>query len=310
METADEEFLSEAIDFIDQAQADDKPFFVWFNTTRMHIWTHLKEESKGKTGLGIYPDGMVEHDGHVGQLLDKLDELGITDDTIVVYTTDNGAEVMSWPDGGTTPFAGEKNASWEGGYRIPMMARWPGVIEPGSRCNEIFSLQDWLPTFMAAAGEPDIKEELKQGRTANGKEYKVHLDGFNFLPYFKGETEKGPRDWFMYFTDGGDVAALRYKNWKLLFAEQRAEGIDVWAEPFVALRLPRIFNLRNDPFERAMHESIGYSQWMLDRAYLLVPGQFAVQKFLETFVDFPPRQEIGSFSIDKVLEKMRENRAG
>jgi arylsulfatase A-like enzyme len=307
METVDEEFLGSALNFIDQADADDTPFFVWFNTTRMHIWTHLKEESVGKTGLGIFPDGMVEHDGHVGQLLAKLDELGITEDTIVVYTTDNGAEVMSWPDGGTTPFSGEKNTSWEGGYRIPMVVRWPGVIEPGSRCNEIFSLQDWLPTLLAAAGEPEIKEKLKEGYTANGKDYKVHVDGFNFLPYFNKEVDKGPRDAFVYFTDGGDVAALRFRKWKIIFSEQRAEGVDVWAEPFIALRLPRIFNLRTDPFERAMHESIGYSEWMLNRAFVLVPAQFGIMKFLETFKEFPPRQEVGSFTIDKVLAKMQQN---
>ena len=308
METVDEEFLDSALDFIDSAHAGDKPFFVWFNSTRMHVWTRLKEESKGVTGLGVFPDGMVEHDGHVGQLLDKLDELGIADNTIVVYTSDNGAEVMTWPDGGTTVFAGEKNTSWEGGYRIPMLARWPGVIEPDSRCNEIISLQDLVPTVMAGVGEPEIKEKLTQGHTAGGREYKVHLDGFNFLPYFKGETEEGPRNWFVYFTDGGDIAALRYKNWKLLFAEQRAHGLDVWAEPFVPLRMPRIFNLRTDPFERAMHESIGWSRWYTDRFFLFVPAQFAVKMFLETFQEFPPRQEVGSFTIDKVLEKMAEGR--
>ncbi len=308
METIDGEFLDATLDFIDKAHADNKPFFVWFNTTRMHVWTHLKEESIGVTGLGIYPDGMVEHDGHVGQLLDQLDRLGITDNTLVVYSTDNGAEVMSWPDGGTTPFAGEKNTSWDGGYRIPMMVRWPGVINPGSRCNEIISLQDWVPTIMAAVGEPDIVENLKQGHTANGRQYKVHLDGFDFPPYFKGEAEKGPRELFLYFTDGGDIAALRYKNWKLLFAEQRAKGLDVWAEPFVPLRMPRAFNLRTDPFERAMHESIGWGNWYFDRAFVFVPAQFLVRTFLETFQEFPQRQEVGSFNLSHVLEKMSEGR--
>jgi arylsulfatase len=304
METVDGEFLGSALDFIDRAHADNKPFFVWFNTTRMHVWTHLKEESIGVTGLGIYPDGMVEHDAHVGQLLDKLDQLGIADNTLVVYTTDNGAEVMSWPDGGTTPFAGEKNTSWDGGYRIPMMVRWPGVINPGSRCNEIISLQDWVPTIMAAVGEPDITEKLKQGHTTNGRQYKVHLDGFDFLPYFKGEAEKGPRDLFLYFTDGGDIAAIRYKQWKLLFAEQRATSLDVWSEPFVPLRMPKLFNLRTDPFERAMSEGIDWPRWFLDRAFVFVPAQFLVRTFLETFQEFPQRQEVGSFNLSHVLAKM------
>ncbi len=304
METVDGEFLGSALDFIDKAHADDKPFFVWFNTTRMHVWTHLKEESIGVTGLGIYPDDMVEHDGHVGQLLDQLDRLGITDNTLVVYSTDNGAEVMSWPDGGTTPFAGEKNTSWEGGYRIPMMVRWPGVINPGSRCNEIISLQDWVPTIMAAVGEPGIVENLKQGHTANDRQYKVHLDGFDFLPYFKGEAEKGPRDLFLYFTDGGDIAAIRFKNWKLLFAEQRATSLDVWSEPFVPLRMPKLFNLRTDPFERAMSEGIGWPTWFFDHAFVMVPAQFLVRTFLETFQEFPQRQEVGTFNLSHVLAKM------
>ncbi len=304
METIDGEFLDSALDFIDKAHADNKPFFVWFNTTRMHVWTHLKEESIGVTGLGIYPDGMVEHDGHVGQLLDQLDQLGITDNTLVVYSTDNGAEVMSWPDGGTTPFAGEKNTSWDGGYRIPMMVRWPGVINPGSRCNEIISLQDWVPTIMAAVGEPDITDKLKQGHTANDQQYKAHLDGFDFLPYFKGEAEKGPRDLFLYFTDGGDIAAIRFKNWKLLFAEQRATSLNVWSEPFVPLRMPKLFNLRTDPFERAMSEGIGWPTWYFDRAFVMVPAQFLVRTFLETFQEFPQRQEVGTFNLSHVLAKM------
>ncbi len=308
METVDEEFVDSTIDFIDRAHADEKPFFVWFNSTRMHVWTRLKEESKGVTGLGVYADGLVEHDGHVGQLLAKLDELGITDDTIVVYTTDNGAEVMSWPDGGTTPFAGEKNTSWEGGYRIPMAIRWPGAIEPGSISNEIISLQDLLPTLMAGLGEPDIKEKLEAGYTANGHDYRVHLDGYNFLPYFKGEEDEGPRKWFMYFTDDGDIAALRFNRWKLLFAEQREEGMRVWTEPFVPLRIPRLFDLRTDPFERAIHESIGWEKWFLEHMFLMVPAQVAVKLFLDTFQEFPPRQEVGTFNLSRVLEKMNENR--
>ena len=215
METVDVEVTDGALDFIERAHAAGKPFFLWWNSTRMHIWTHLKPASQGVTGIGVYPDGMVEHDGMVGQLLDKLDELGIADNTIVMYSTDNGAEVMSWPDGGTTPFRGEKNTNWEGGYRVPALIRWPGVIEPGTIYNDVFAHEDMLPTLLAAAGEPDVKEELLTGHSAMGRDYKVHLDGYNLLPYFKGEQQEAPRREFLYWTDGGDLAALRYGQWKL-----------------------------------------------------------------------------------------------
>jgi arylsulfatase A-like enzyme len=306
METVDEESMNFALDFLDRAHAAKKPFFVWFNTTRMHIWTHLKDSSKGVTGQGIYADGMVEHDGQVGQLLDKLDELGIADNTIVMYSTDNGAEVMTWPDGGTTIFAGEKNTTWEGGFRVPAAVRWPARIKPGQVSNEIISHIDWMPTLLAAAGNPDVKEDLLKGRQVNGRNIKVHLDGYNFLPNFLGEEEAGPRKEYFYFTDDGSLSALRYNNWKVMFTVQRAHGKDVWAEPYVQLRLPMIENLRMDPFERAHHESMLYDKWGFDRLFVLVPAQAIVGNFLKTFVEFPPRQKPGSFSLDRVMEELQQ----
>jgi arylsulfatase len=275
----------------------------------MHIWTHLKPESKGKTGFGIFADGMAEHDGHVGQLLDRLEQLGISDDTIVMYSTDNGAEVFSWPDGGTTPFRGEKNENWEGGYRVPLALKWPGVIKPGQVSNEIISHMDWIPTFMAAVGDDDIKGKLEKGARIGGKSYKVHLDGYNFLPYFEGKEKQGPRREFFYFSDTGDLLGLRYNKWKVVFAEQREEGFNVWQEPFTVLRLPKIFDLRADPFELADHLGIGYERWRIDRLYLLVPAQVFVGDFLATFRQYPPRQKPGSFSIDQVLESLQAGSA-
>ncbi|MEN8129813.1 MAG: arylsulfatase [Pseudomonadota bacterium] len=310
METVDSETTDAALDFIDRAHAANKPFFVWWNSTRMHLWTRLKAESQGVTGLGTYPDGMVEHDGHVGQLLAKLDELGITDNTIVMYSTDNGAEVMTWPDGGTTPFRGEKNTNWEGGYRVPTVIRWPGVIKPGTTYNDIFAHEDMLPTLLAAAGEPDIKERLKSGGVkANDRTYKAHLDGYNLLPLFKGEDSSGPRKEFLYWTDDGNIAALRYNNWKVVFMEQRAHGFDVWQDPFVTLRFPKLLNLRSDPFERAEHESIGYAKWRAERMFALAPSQIFVSKWLQSFKEFPPRQKPGSFSLSKVMDKLTSGRA-
>jgi arylsulfatase len=304
METVDEETLDAALDFIDRAHGAGNPFFLWYNSTRMHIWTHLKPESQGKTGLGVYPDGMVEHDGHVGQLLDKLDELGIADNTIVIYTTDNGAEAMSWPDGGTTPFRGEKNTNWEGGYRVPALIKWPGVIEPGSIYNDVFALEDFMPTFLAAVGEPDIKGKLMSGHQVGELTYKVHLDGYNLLPFFKGEAQEAPRKEFLYWNDDGKLVALRYNQWKLVFAEQRAASFDVWQEPFVDLRVPKLFSLRADPFERADHEGIDYDRWRLERVFLLVPAQAFVANWLQSFKEFPPRQTPASFSIDQVMEQL------
>jgi arylsulfatase A-like enzyme len=308
METVDQEFLDASLTFIDKAVKDDKPFFVWWNSTRMHIFTHLKKESQGVTGLGVYPDGMVEHDGHVGKLLDKLDELGIADNTIVMYSTDNGAEVMSWPDGGTTPFRGEKDTNFEGGWRVPCAIRWPGVIKPGTVSNEVFSHTDMLPTLAAAAGEPDIVEKLKKGHKAGNKTFKVHIDGYNLLPFLKGEVKKNPREGFLYWSDDGDLMALRVGHWKAHFMVQHAHGLGVWKKPFETLRGPDIYNLRSDPFERATEDaSMFYDKWLADRSFLLVPAQAIVGQFLKTFEEFPPRQKPASFSIDQALEKARQN---
>jgi arylsulfatase len=307
METVDEEFLAASLKFIEKAHKDGKPFFVWWNSTRMHIWTHLKKESEGKTGLGIYPDGMVEHDGHVGKLLDKLDELGITDNTVVMYSTDNGAEVMSWPDGGTTPFRGEKDTNYEGGWRVPCAIRWPGVIKPGTVSNEVFSHTDMLPTLAAVAGEPDIVAKLKKGHKLGNKTFKVHIDGYNLLPFLKGEGKENPRKGFLYWSDDGDLMALRVGDWKVEFMQQRARGFDVWREPLVSLRAPNLYNLRADPFERASEDAtLFYAKWLADRTFLLVPAQAIVAGFLKTFKEFPPRQRPASFSIDQALEKARQ----
>ena len=307
METVDEEFLDGALKFIDKAVKEDKPFFCWFNSTRMHIFTHLKKESQGVTGLGVYPDGMVEHDGHVGQLLKKLDDLGIADNTIVMYSTDNGAEVMSWPDGGTTPFRGEKDTNFEGGWRVPCAIRWPGMIKPGTVSNEMFSHTDMLPTLAAVAGEPDAVEKLKKGYKSGNKTFKVHIDGYNLLPFLKGEVKDNPRKGFLYWSDDGDLMALRVGNWKVEFLQQRGHGLDVWKEPVTSSRAPNLYNLRSDPFERATEDaSLFYGKWMADRAFLLVPAQEIVGGFLKTFQEFPPRQRPASFSIDQALEKARE----
>ena len=292
METVDDETTAAALDFVERAHTAGKPFFLWWNSTRMHVWTRLKAESQGVTGLGIYPDGMVEHDGHIGQILDKLDELGIADNTIVMYSTDNGAEVMTWPDGGTTPFRGEKNTNWEGGYRVPTLIRWPGVIKPGTIHNDIFAHEDMLPTLLAAVGETDVKEKLKAGGyQAIGRTYKSHLDGYNILPFLKGEEDKSPRSEFIYWTDDGDIAALRYNHWKLVFMEQRAHGFDVWQEPFVVLRFPKLMSLRADPFERADHEGMGYGRWRAERMFALAPAQMFVGQYLQSFKGIPPAPE-------------------
>jgi arylsulfatase A-like enzyme len=303
METVDEEFLAAALDFIDRQHKANKPFFCWFNSTRMHIFTHLKKESEGKTGLGIYPDGMLEHDGHVGQLLKKLEDLGILDNTIVVYTTDNGAEVMSWPDGGTTPYRGEKATGFEGAFRVPALIRWPGVIKPGIVISEFFAHEDFLPTFAAAAGEPDIVAKVAKGYNAGNKTFKVHLDGYNLIPYFKGEEKESPRRDFLYWSDDGDLLAVRIAQWKISFKEQEHTGLNVWKREFTNLRAPNIYNLRSDPFERGT-ESFEYGKWMADRAFLIVPSQAVVGKWLESFKEYPIRQKPASFNLDGVMEKL------
>ena len=302
METIDEEVTARAIDFMERAKKADKPFFLWWNSTRMHVFTHLKAASAGKTGLGIYADGMVEHDGHVGQLLAKLKELGLDQNTIVMYSTDNGAETFTWPDGGTTMFRGEKNTNWEGGYRVPCAIRWPGVIKPGTVINDIGAHEDMLTTFLAAAGDTAVKEDLLKGRRIGGTTYKVHLDGYNLLPALKGEAA-WPRREFIYWTDDGSVAALRYDNWKITFLKQNALGLRVWQEPFVPLRAPMVTNLRMDPFERAEEENaMGYQRWYMERMFVIAPAGAYVGKWLQSFREFPPRQKPGSFNLDRVME--------
>jgi arylsulfatase len=309
METFDTEVADKAEKFIREKTEAGEPWFVWFNTSRMHVWTHLAPESEGKTGLGIFADGLTEHDSHIGRMLGLLDTLNIDEETIVVWTSDNGAEVMTWPDGGMTPFRGEKNTNWEGGYRVPLVVRWPGVIKPGSEINEIISHEDWLPTLLAAAGDPDIKEKLLAGHEADGKSFKVHLDGYNLMPYFQGETSEWPRKEFLYWTDDGGLAALRYGRWKAVFQEQRSHGFDVWQDPLVTLRLPKLFDLRGDPFERAPHEAMGYQKWRFDRVYALAPAQAYVGKWLQSFKEFPPRQKPGSFNMEAVMESLTSNSA-
>jgi arylsulfatase len=304
METIDEEVMVKTLDFMRRAKNDDKPFFIWWNSTRMHIFTHLKAASVGKTGLGVYADGMVEHDGHVGQLLAALKEMGLEENTIVMYSTDNGAETFTWPDGGTTMFRGEKNTQWEGGYRVPAMIRWPGVIQPGTVINDIVAHEDMLPTLLAAAGDANVGADLLKGRKIGSMAYKVHLDGYDLGPALRGEGA-WPRKEFIYWTDDGSVAALRYENWKITFLEQQAEGLKVWQEPFVQLRAPKITNLRMDPFERAEEENaIGYQRWYLDRMYMIAPAGAYVGKWLQSFKEFPPRQKPGSFNLDRVMESV------
>jgi arylsulfatase A-like enzyme len=308
METVDEEVTKHAIRFMQDAKKADKPFFLWWNSTRMHIWTRLKAESQGKTGLGIYPDGMVEHDGHVGEVLKALDDLGIADNTIVMYSTDNGAEKFTWPDGGQSPFRGEKNTNWEGGYRVPTAIRWPGVIKPGTVFNDIFAHEDMLPTLLAAAGDPNVKQKLLKGMKVGAKNAKVHLDGYDLTDALAGKGPS-PRREFFYFNDDGSLVCLRYDHWKIVFAEQRGHSLNVWQEPFVPLRLPKLFNLRSDPFETADHEGMDYMRWRVEHLFLMVPAQQFVGRFLATFKEFPPSQKPGSFSIDAALEKLQQGGA-
>jgi len=307
METIDDETSDAAIRFIREAHASGQPFFVWWNGTRMHFRTHVKPELRGISGQDEYSDGMVEHDMHIGKFLEVLDELGIADNTVVFYSTDNGPHYNTWPDAASTPFRGEKNTNWEGGWRVPAMVRWPGEIPAGSVSNEIVHHMDWFPTFAAIAGDDDIKQELMDGWASSelGREYRVHLDGYDILPLLTGETDASQRKEIFYFSDDGDLTALRYTDWKLIFMEQQAVGtLRVWMEPFVPLRVPLILNLRRDPYERSEITSNTYYDWMLDRAYFLVPAQAYVANFLATFQEYPPRQKAASFSLDQVMEKM------
>jgi arylsulfatase len=303
MKTIDDEFTDAALGWMDKQAKADKPFFCYYNSTRMHIFTHLKKESNGKTGLGIYADGMVEHDGHVGQLLKKLDDLGVANNTIVVYTSDNGAEVMTWPDGGSTPFRGEKATNWEGGYRVPMLIRWPGVIKANTIVNDFFCHEDLIPTFAAAAGENDLVDKVRDGYKVGDKTFKVHLDGHNLIPYFKGDVKESPTKEFLYWSDDGDLFAIRVQNWKASFIEQNHTGIDIWRKEFTHLRVPKIFNLRSDPFERG-DTSFEYDNWMAHRMYLIVPAQAIVKKWLQSFKEFPIRQKPASFNLDEVMNKL------
>jgi arylsulfatase A-like enzyme len=311
METIDDETSDAAVDFIKRQVAAGKPFFCWMNTTRMHLRTHVRAEHRDKPGLTArteYADGMIEHDGTVGKLLKALDDLGIANDTIVLYTTDNGPHANTWPDGATTPFRSEKNTNWEGAFRVPCMIRWPGHIKPGEISNEIVSGLDWCPTLLAAAGEPDIKDKLLKGYDTAGKTFKVHLDGFNQLPYLTGQQAQGARKDFIYFNDDGDLVALRYENWKIVFEEQRAPGtMLVWANPFTPLRMPKIFDLHADPYERADITSNTYWDWVATKGYLFMGAQAVVGRFLETFKEFPPSQRAPSFTIDQAMEKLKQS---
>ncbi|MDR6758495.1 arylsulfatase [Mycoplana sp. BE70] len=311
METIDDETSGAAIDFIDRQVKADKPFFVWMNTTRMHFRTHVRPENRSKPGLTAlteYADGMIETDKLIGTILDKVDQLGIADNTIVIYTTDNGPHQNSWPDAGTTPFRSEKNTNWEGAFRVPAMIRWPGHIKPNTIATGIFSGLDWLPTLSAAAGDSDVKDRLLSGTTIAGKQYKNHLDGYNQLDYLTGKADQSARKEFYYFNDDGDMVAMRYENWKIVFSEQRATGtLRIWAEPFTPLRVPKLFDLRADPYERADVTSNTYYDWLIDRVFLLVPAQAMAGQFLATFKDYPPAQHAASFSIDQIQEQLNES---
>jgi arylsulfatase len=313
METCDDDFVAAATDFIKRQVKADKPFFCWVNTTHMHLRTHTKPESLGQAGphQSPYHDTMIDHDKNVGQLLNLLDELKIADNTFVMYSTDNGPHMNTWPDGAMTPFRSEKDTNWEGAFRIPLLVRWPGHIEAGAISNEIVQHHDWLPTFLAAAGEPDIVEKCKKGYKAAGKTFKVHIDGFNLLPYLTGKEKQSPRDGFIYFDDDGNLVALRVGNWKMVFMEQRCEGtLRIWADPFVALRVPKLYNLRTDPYERADITSNTYWDWYMNKAYMIMGAQAIVGSFLETFKDFPPRQKAASFTIDQAMDKLQSSFAG
>jgi len=306
METIDEEVLAKAEDFLDRATKAGKPFFCWFNTTHMHNFTHVKPEDQGKTGLGFYADGMVYHDAIVGKLLDYVNKLGIADNTIVVYTTDNGPMVCLYPDAGTTPFRGEKNTNWDGGWRVPALIRWPGVVKPGTTFKGIVSGEDWMPTLLAAAGNPNVKDELLKGKQAGNMTYKVHLDGYNQMDYLSGKSPESARKEFFYFSDDGDLLAVRYDRIKAHFMIQEATGIDVWRHPFTTLRAPIFFDLEIDPGERGQ-EGMNYNDWWYRRAYVLVPLQEMVAKTIGTFKDYPPRQKPASFTVGQALESLNKS---
>jgi arylsulfatase A-like enzyme len=310
METCDDDFVARAKDFMKRQNDAGQPFFVWLNTTHMHAFTHTKAKSLGQSGRwqSPYHDTMIDHDKNVGQALDYLDELGIADNTFVMYSTDNGPHMNTWPDGAMTPFRSEKNTNWEGAFRVPMLVRWPGKIKPGTVSNEIVQHHDWFPTFLAMAGEPDIIEKLKKGYQAIGRTYKNHLDAYNLLPYLTGQEKKSPRNFFMYLSDDGDVLGMRFDNWKVVFMEQRCRGtLQVWAEPFTRLRVPKLFNLRTDPFERADETSNTYYDWYIRRAFMIYGAQAAAAQWAATFKDFPPVQKPNTFTLDHALAAMSES---
>ena len=304
METIDDETVAAAKTFITTQAKAGKPFFVWWNATRMHFRTHVKSENRGISGQDEYSDGMVEHDRHVGELLKTIDDLGLANDTIVQYSTDNGPHYNTWPDAGTTPFRSEKNTNWEGAYRVPAFVRWPGHFPAGTTLNGIVAHEDWLTTFAAAAGAPDIKDKLLKGVALNGRTYKNHLDGYNQLDYLSGKSKESPRKEFIYVNDIGEIVAARYNDWKVVFMENRAETIALWREPFIELRAPLLFNLRRDPFEKAQHNSNTYNDWWIDRVYVIVPITEMVGKFLMTFKDYPPSGTAGSFNLTKMQKQI------
>jgi arylsulfatase len=310
METIDEEITGHALSFIDKVHKKGTPFLIWYNTTAMHFRTHCAEKHKGKSGQGDYNDVMVAHDENIGRILAKLDELGIADDTIVMYSTDNGPHYNSWPDAGITPFRSEKNTNWEGAWRVPVFVRWPARIKPGTVLNDIASHQDWLPTLLAAAGDPEISAKLLEGHQVGNKTYKVHIDGYNMLPYLTGEAKESPRKFFFYVSDDGDILGIRMGDWKAVLMEQRARQLMCWAEPFVKLRLPKMFNLRRDPFERADENSNTYWDWVLDHVPLVYLMQAIVAQEIEDFVKFPPRQKPASFNLDAVLRQLQDASGG
>jgi arylsulfatase len=307
METVEEEFLARGLDFIERSVKAGKPFFLWQSSTRLHVTTHLSPEWDGKTGYGLAADGMAELDYTVGQILKKIDELGVAENTIIVFTSDNGPEIMTWPDGGNTPFKSEKGTTWEGGFRVPAVVRWPGVIKPGTIINDVMSHEDWLPTFLAAAGDPDVKEKLLKGMKAGDKTFKNHLDGYNFLPFFKGEVAKGPRHELFYFDDNANLNAVRYDDWKIHF--QIMEG-NFFNGHLTTPNMPLVINLRQDPFERFPSESMMYMEWYGQKLWVFMPAQVVVGNFLQSFEEFPPSQKSGTFGIGKALETLQSGAIG
>jgi arylsulfatase A-like enzyme len=307
METVDEDLVAHSLDFIDRSTKANKPFFLWYNSTRMHVFTHLSPRWENKSGYGLFADGLMELDWEVGELLKKVDDLGIADNTIIVFSSDNGAETFSWPDGGNTPFKGEKGTTWEGGMRVPCLARWPGVIKPGIIVNDTMSHEDWLPTFLAGAGDPDVKDKLLKGMKASDKTFKTHLDGYNFVPFFKGEVDKGPRREIFYFDDNANLNALRYNDYKISFAT--IEG-NLFSGRRVTTNVPIVTNLRLDPFERFYEESGEYETWWAVKLWTMVPAQAIVGQFLQSFKEFPPSQKSGSIGVSAFLDALQSGASG